>query len=65
MEGIEQIEADGATVRVMHDPADNTAGLEIKRELFGEVRVWFSPEQTRDLIQALQRMQARQAGGDR
>ena len=26
MEGVEEFKADGATVRVMHDPQDNTAG---------------------------------------
>lgn len=60
MEGIERIEADGATVRVMHDPQDNTAGLCVVRKSFGEVHVWLQPEQTLELVQALIRVHGRQ-----
>ena len=61
----ETLEADGATVRVMHDARDNKAAIEIKREHFAEVRVWMLPEQTAELMRALQRAYARQVvGGD-
>lgn len=60
MEGVEEFKADGATVRVMHDPQDNTAGLCVVRPRFGDVRIWLQPEQTAELIRALQRMHARQ-----
>jgi uncharacterized protein YigA (DUF484 family) len=61
----ETLEADGATVRVLQDARDNKAAIEIKREHFGEVRVWLLPEQTAELMRALKRAYARQVvGGD-
>jgi len=61
----ETLEADGATVRVLHDARDNKAAIEIKRKHFGELRVWLLPEQTAELMRALKRAYARQVvGGD-
>ena len=59
MEGYEQIQAGAVEVAVQHDPGDNEAMVSLSSPR-GAMTAWLTPEQTAELVRALQRMQARQ-----